>query len=63
MSLPSQETVLTLNSLKVSISGTIKFVNSIPYKVNMKFNFMLNTATIVQVYTVSWERFKANIIQ
>ena len=59
MSLPSQEKVLTLSSLKVSISGAIKFVNSIPYKVNMKFNFMLNTAMIAQVY-MCWELFKAN---
>ena len=41
MSLPSQEKVLTLSRVKVSISETIKSVNSIPNKVNMKFNFML----------------------
>ena len=52
MILPSQEKVLALSSLKVSISGTIKFVNNVPYKVNMKLNFMPNTAMIVQVYIV-----------
>ena len=50
MRLPAQEEVLTLSNLKVSISGTINFVNSILYIVNMKFNFLVNTSTVVQVY-------------